>query len=120
MPLNRRVFLFASLTVAVGGSLQLLLSCRSGDGTETRAVIELTGHFPDLESVRRVGREALRKLPGGVDVAGLIVDVVPERTPEALRQEIREQYVAGDTLELGGWPIAVTEARIYALVALAN
>ena len=46
--------------------------------------------------------------------------MLPERTPEALSQEIRKQYAAGDTLELGGWPIALTEARIYALVALAN
>jgi hypothetical protein len=120
MPLNRRVFLSASLTVAVGGSLQLLLSCRSEDGTETRALIELTRHYSDLESIRRVGREALQKLPGEIDIASLIDDVVPTRLPEALRGEIREQYEAGKTLLLGGWPIALTEARIYALVALAR
>jgi len=120
MALTRRVFLSASLTVGLGTSLQLLLSCRSEDGTETRVVLELTGHFSDLESIRRVGREALQKLPEGVDRARLLVDVVPQRSSEALRQEIQEQYAAGDTVKLGGWPIALTEARIYALVALSG
>jgi hypothetical protein len=120
MALTRRVFLSASLTVGLGTGLQLLLSCRSEDGTETRVVLELTGHFSDLESIRRVGREALQKLPEGVDRARLLVDVVPQRSSEALRQEIQEQYAAGDTVKLGGWPIALTEARIYALVALSG
>jgi hypothetical protein len=120
MALTRRVFLSASLTVGLGTSLQLLLSCRSEDGTETRIVLELTGHFSDLESIRRVGREALQKLPEGADRARLLVNVVPQRSSEALRQEIQEQYAAGDTVKLGGWPIALTEARIYALVALSG
>jgi hypothetical protein len=120
MALTRRVFLSASLTVGLGTGLQLLLSCRSEDGAETRVVLELTGHFSDLESIRRVGREALQKLPEGVDRARLLVDVVPQRSSEALRQEIQEQYAAGDTVKLGGWPIALTEARIYALVALSG
>jgi hypothetical protein len=120
MALNRRVFLSASLTVGVGGGLQLMLSLKPADGPEARAIIELTGHFRDLASIRHAGQEALRQLPEGTDVASLILDVDPERPPEVLRREIQEQYAAGNTVDLGGWPIAVTEARIYALVALAN
>lgn len=120
MLLKRRMFLSASLTVAAGGGLELLLSCTPRQGAEARAVVELSRHFSDLESVRRVGREALQKLPEGTDFETLIAVVFPQRSPEELRNEIQEQYRRGETMDLGGWPIALTEARIYALVALAN
>lgn len=118
MVLSRRVFISASLTVAAGGGLQLLISCKPPEGPETRAVVELSMHFSDLESVRRVGRQALQKLPEGTDFETLIAAVVPQRSPAELRHEIQEQYLRGETIELSNWPIAWTEARIYALVAL--
>lgn len=120
MLLERRMFLSVTLTVAVGGGLQLLFSCKPHEGNETRAVVDLSSRFSDLASVRRVGREALEKLPGDTDIEALIAVVLPQRTPQQLREEIQEQYRRGETTELGAWPIALTEARIYALVALSN
>jgi len=120
MRLERRTFLSVSLTFAVGGGLHLLFSCKPREGKEAQAVVDLSSRFSDLASVQRVGREALQKLPGDTDIEALIAVVLPQRTPEQLREEIREQYRRGETTELGAWPIALTEARIYALVALAN
>ncbi len=120
MLIKRRAFISASLAVAAGGSLQLLLSCKQERGTEETAVVELSRHFPDLESVRRVGQEALRMLPEDTTLETLIAAVIPQRPARELRREIEGQYLRGDTVELENWPIAVTEARIYALVALSN
>ena len=120
MLLKRRTFLSASLTVAAGGGLQLLLSCTPDEGVRVQAVIELSKRFSDLESIRRVGRAALLKLPDGTDLDSLIAVVLPQRSPEELRSEIREQYRRGETLAIGDWQIALTEARICALIALSK
>ena len=120
MLIGRRMFISASLTVAAGGGLQLLLSCKPPEGAETSVVLKLSRHFPDLESIRRTGEAALQVLPEGTDLETLIAEVIPQRPALELRHEIQQQYLRGETIEIENWPIAVTEARIYALVALAN
>lgn len=118
MSVNRRAFLSAAVSLTAGGIVTLVLSCRRDEGRIVRAQIELSSHFHDPEAIELVGREAAEALPEGPDVERILDLVAPERGSSVLRQEIRSQYARGQTLRLRGWPVAMTEARIFALLAL--
>jgi hypothetical protein len=51
---------------------------------------------------------------------GIADDAVgdPNAQLDALADQIHEEFLAGDTVRLGGWLLALTEARLAALVAL--
>lgn len=42
----------------------------------------------------------------------------PEKMATRLRQAVREDYVRGDVVNVAGWILSVTEARLYALAYL--
>jgi hypothetical protein len=118
MAIDRRTFLSATLSLSIGGAVTLGIACRRNEGRVVRTQIELSGHFRDLSTIGVVGREALEKLPAGPDAEKLLELIAPERGIQALQREIQDQYARGETVELRGWPLALTEARIYAFVAL--
>ena len=118
MATDRRTFLSAALSLSVGGALTLVFACRRQGERIVQAQVELSGHFRDLAAIGLVGREATRRLPEGEDAWQLRERIAPERGTPALQAEIRDQYARGETVLLRGWPLALTEARIYAFVAL--
>ncbi len=120
MSIDRRTFLSATLFMSVGGAATLVISCRDAQRGTVQAQIELAGHFRDLPTIEIVGLEAIEMLPEGADAERLVELVAPERGPLVLQREIRDQYARGETVKLRGWSLALTEVRIYALVALAR
>lgn len=110
--LTRRAF----LCVIAGGALQFgFFRCADGGG-ESQAVVELRTLFRNPAGLEVVGSEAIKALPPGVDADALLKIVAPERGISQLRNEILQQYGLGETLDVGGWPIAVTEMRVFVLL----
>ena len=73
--------------------------------------------FTELESMRAVGHTYLELHPDET-LSKLLAELDPARGFAALDAEIRKQYAAGEVVSIAGWVIALTEARIYAVVAL--
>ena len=70
---------------------------------------------PD-ESAERLAAAVLAALPGGV--RGLAGSDGQLRA--ALAARVQDEYAAGDVVELDGWIVAITEARLCALCAAAG
>jgi hypothetical protein len=87
-----------------------------GDGAMA-GQLGLPACFTQLDSMRRVGRRYLQLNPS-LTWNDLLSALRPERGFAALEAEIREQYARGQLIPLDGWPLAVTELRIYAALAL--
>ena len=117
MKTSRRTFVTASLSLLAGGAIYLVILRRQVGGGDTRHELKLADSFRDLESVRLVGKAALEILPDARDIDQLITLIAPERGLESLRREIHEQHRRGEVRELQGWPLSLTELRIFALVA---
>lgn len=67
--------------------------------------------------MRTVGRRYLELNPAlGLD--DLLSELDPGRGFSVLESEIREQYARGEVALIDGWPLALTELRLYAVVAL--
>ena len=74
-----------------------------------------------------VGRRYLETGADGIAASALLDQVLPRGVrsrPEAeirscLLTRIRRDFVSGTTVEVEGWVLSVTEARLCALVALA-
>lgn len=113
---TRREFLGEVGTAAARGLAVGLLpfgpSACSGD-PRARALV---GIFSDPQSARAVGRAFLEQRPEEADVAQLL-DRLPE-SADRVRARHREDCAAGRTLELRGFVLSETEARLYALAAL--
>lgn len=81
-------------------------------------------------SANNVGGEYLRCVPIEADKARLVslicngdgAPALVERTPEAIREwtraKIRDDFGAGRIVQIGGWILSETEARLCALSAL--
>lgn len=76
------------------------------------------------ESARVVGREYLRRVPKEADASILVAllgasHAVASAKEPSLRQEIRDRirrdFDDGRTVQLRGWVLSVTEARLSAL-----
>ena len=117
MFLTRRTFLSTVFVFVIGSTSALLASCRSDDRGRVEAENQLVQRYGDPEVLRALGREAVVKLPEGSQAQQLRDRIAAERGMEALQDEIQDQYARGETLDLRGWPVAMTEARIYALLA---
>ncbi len=117
METTRRAFVTASLCLLAGGAVYLVILRRQVGGGDTRYELKLADSFRDLESVKLIGKAALEILPEERDIDRLITLIAPERGLESLRREIHEQYRRGEVRELQGWPLSLTELRIFALVA---
>jgi len=113
------------------GALQTL--CRLTTlGTAEPAIDPLTGFFARRQSAHRVGLEYLRGAPWEANRAVLIQLLYEGRTvrflmhdrrnPGAIRRLIlsqqRDDFARGRIVQLQGWILSQTEARLCALVAL--
>jgi hypothetical protein len=96
------------------------------------AASKLADVWARRDSAAIVGREYLRHVPGEADVAvllGLIGSTWPgggaelrdsstEKLRDSLRQQQREDFEHGRVVNVGGWILSVTEARVCALTAI--
>ncbi|MBA4169951.1 MAG: hypothetical protein H0X68_06045 [Chloroflexi bacterium] len=121
---SRRVFL--GRVAVLGGvlsvpSIGLLLTGGRGDGTR-----HLLAHIRSIASARRLGRLYLGQTPSeaSVGVIGAILCGATRRHGDAclgrVRQQIARDFRAGDVVTIDGWLISRTEARLFALAALAS
>ena len=121
---RRRLLLLAAAALAAGP-----WGCddgaeRSDDGADAGTDappapprLELPACFDDLDGVRRVGRRYLELNPL-LTPSELLKELKPGRGFAVLEAEIRDQYARGEVVRLDGWPLALTELRLYAAVAL--
>ena len=128
---NRRAFLHSALStlllagaVAVSG---LGAGCGSGPPGEPEWLAGLVIH---RESAARIGRLYLAAHPEEADQRVLLARIEQAVRDSAslsanaaqaatrLRQTVREEFTRGEALSVSGWILSVTEARLYALIAL--
>lgn len=118
--LSRRELVVLGVKLVAGGVAFTVLGC---DGSESQKAAQeptdlvLPAGLSDLASMRVVGKKYLELHPDET-LQKLLSELKPARGFEALDAEIRKQYASGDVVRLAGWVIALTEARIYAVVAL--
>jgi hypothetical protein len=86
--------------------------------------------FPELRHARTLGRACLRFFPTTVSADRLYAWIVPAARPEienaaaiaelqrSIRQRVRRDFAADDTVRVDGWVLSITELRLYALAAL--
>jgi hypothetical protein len=89
---------------------------------------------PDTEAAERLGRVYLTAHPGELDLQRLVgyvlgrlqsaadaIDCCPEAVLIArARRVVSDDYLAGRVVNIDGWVLSITEARLYALAALAD
>jgi hypothetical protein len=117
--LSRRDLVVLGVNVVAGGVLLTVLGCNGSDTAKTAEPTDLvlpTG-FSELASMRVVGKKYLELHPEET-LSKLLSELKPARGFPALDVEVRKQYASGEVVKLEGWVIALTEARIYAVVAL--
>jgi len=114
--ISRRSFLLT----ASGTGVCLLLSNACSKNDANAPAMMLGGNFQDLASVKLIGREYLKLTPEENNLDRLIELLGPARNWESLRQTVRNDFRHDRLVNLQGWPISVTAARTYAVVALAE
>ncbi len=102
-----------------------------GHGIET----QLVGLIHSKQAAARVGWEYLRQRPSEADrrkltallIRGMprpnafpLTAFIPESLKSWLNTQQREDFQRGRIVALQGWRLSVTEARLYALVALST
>ena len=132
--IERRRFLrelLGSSACLVWGPSRLLsdLGLGAGPGSSLLQIVGEAGHG---ESAEAVGREYLRSRPlerlllAACRWTGVLLGLGPPegdgppggRKVEMIRRRIRRDFDRGRTVEVGGWILSLTEARLCALVAL--
>lgn len=123
--MERRRFLATTLVLGAGGALLLKAVVWDQDGESWIKVVRAIG-----EDGASIGRAYLGLAPDEEDTGELLRLVLPpqssvERPPSEeelirhLEQRIRRDFTAGATVEIDGWLLAMTEARLCALAFLA-
>ncbi|MGB5334331.1 MAG: hypothetical protein WBN07_01830 [Woeseiaceae bacterium] len=98
------------------GLLNVLVPDIAAGGRLGRAY--LTAHPDELDLQRLVnGVLGPMRLSGGADA----IDSIPEAVLIArVRRVVIDDYLAGRIVNIDGWVLSITEARLYALAALAD
>lgn len=126
---SRRTFL---LTVLLG-ALAVAGCDGQGPSRSTETVPQwLPGAVGDRDAAARIGQAYLATHPGeqsldtllaaidaGLDGAQGAAAGDTQRVLMALQNAVRAEYLRGDSVAVQGWVLSVTEARVYAALALA-
>ena len=127
---TRRRFLLLGAGLGAGFALQRLPLRRGSSGFAEQ---RLAGLFAHIESAQAVGREYLDSVAGEADAANGLAELVVRGLPgryhtlqaasdhelrELLALRISEDFKERRTVEVSGWVLARTEARLCALSAL--
>lgn len=127
MTRRRLLLILAAVAAALGG-----VWWRRRKGLEGAAA-KLVATVAPRDSAVAVGKAALPVLAAGTSVEHLVLDIARalEIEPAALEEmanddlrarlyeRVRAEHRVGDTLSIQGWELAVTEARLYTLAAVA-
>jgi hypothetical protein len=125
--LDRRQFITAALGLVAGTLLPAgRLAADAGAGN-------LVGMLADPAAAARVGRAYLDAVPAEADADLLVEHLVdslrarggalpsdPEALRPALADLVQDEYITAELVAVDGWPLAPSEARLYALAALAG
>jgi hypothetical protein len=127
--LTRRTVLAGLAAVIVGAAIGVRLYWSRDSAT--REAVRLAGVLKHPDSAARLGRLYLDDAPLEADakrlvtrlgVSGPTMPPISAATEEALRASldarIRNDFINGDTVSVGGWLLSITEARLCALVSL--
>ena len=126
---SRRTFL---LTALVGA----LAAAGCGEQGTSASVAEVPAWLPgavgDADAAARIGRAYLAANPGEANLDTLLAAIDAgldgeleaangdrQRVLTVLQRAVRTDYLRGNSVNVQGWVLSVTEARVYALLALA-
>jgi hypothetical protein len=130
---SRRRFLLGACAAAVPVALAPLKPWRAiveVTGARTPAA-RLAGLLAHRDSARNLGRAALASLPGATapsSLAAAVLAGLPGGAPKLdatsdddlralVAARVREDFEAGDTVQVDGWILSCTEARLCALAS---
>jgi hypothetical protein len=126
---SRRTFL---LTVLVGALAAT--GCGDKDASLTTDTVPpwLPGAVGDVDAAARIGRAYLQanRSERNLDTLLAAIDAAlvgdpglgggdTQRLLTALQHTVRGEYLRGESVNVQGWVLSVTEARVYAVLALA-
>ena len=78
----------------------------------------IVDHLSSFPAARRVGQAYLAGSPRERDADRLAELLSLERGWTLVEAEIRSDYREGRVVRISGWPLSLTEVRIYALASL--
>jgi hypothetical protein len=126
---SRRDTLAAGIVSAVAALGARWLPTSTAVGTITNGSMVYT-LFPDLHHARSLSWACLRLLPVTVSAERLYASIVPADRPDvenvvtiaelrrSIKERVRRDFDVGDTVQVDGWVLSITESRLYALAAL--
>jgi hypothetical protein len=127
---SRRAFL---LTVLVGALAATGCGEQDASRSPDGAPQWLPGAVGDVDAAARLGRAYLQANPGenNLDTLLAAIDAAlvggsgagesdTQRVLTALQHTVRAEYLRGESVNVQGWVLSVTEARVYAALALAT
>ena len=125
-----------SLAGMLAGVMLPSLGPAAGEVPNSQTVDLLKILVPDLAAAGRLGRVYLAAHPAELDLERLVDEVLrPMRLPGGadaidsppaavliarVRRVVIDDYLAGRIVNIDGWVLSITEARLYALAALAG
>ena len=131
-----RRHVLASLAAMLAGVMLPICGPGAGEVPGSQAVGLVDILVPDTAAAGRLGRAYLTTRPGELDLQRLVDGVLGplrlsggadaiDSTPEAvliarIRRVVIDDYLAGRIVNIDGWVLSITEARLYALAALAD
>jgi hypothetical protein len=126
---SRRTFL---LTVLVGALAAAGCGEQGAPGSAAEVPAWLPGAVGDADAAARFGRAYLAANPGEANLDTLLAAIDsalggeldaansdPQRVLTALQHAVRAEYLRGESVNVQGWVLSVTETRVYAVLALA-
>ena len=126
---SRRTFL---LTALVGALAAAGCGEQGTSGSVAAVPAWLPGAVGDADAAARVGRAYLAAHPGEANLDSLLAAIDsalggrieaansdPQGVLTALQRAVRAEYLRGESVNVQGWVLSVTETRVYALLALA-
>jgi hypothetical protein len=124
MTISRRTFLIGTGGVLAGG----LLAQRTAVWARRQPVIEWAGQFTGTPSAFDLGVEYLTRNPGEADRSALLTLLAsaipfssllhgPDGAHVGFHDQVRRDFIDGQTQRMGGWLLSRTELRLCALVA---
>ena len=125
-----------SLSAMLAGVLLPSLGPATGQMPGSQAGSLLNILVPDIAAASHLGRAYLNAHPAELDPQRLVDRVLGslrlasgadaiDSTPKAVliasvRRVVIDDYLAGRVVDIDGWVLSVTEARLYALATLAD
>jgi hypothetical protein len=131
---NRRSFLGLLLAVSSGGIVAAGCARRADKQTTFAAWSDWLLAGGNRDAVVRVGRLYLETRPGDLHIGTLLAEVdhaiagrlknahpasaSAQAVGAALDRAVRGEYAGGEVVNVGGWVLSISEARVYAAIAL--